>query len=98
MAEPGGEGSGQRSGVLGYFGMDTPERARETLLWVSPYLAVLALGLGGLSLLVQRFFPLPVWVHVLAIALALLYFLLFLARIRQMGAETGEEDEPEEGT
>lgn len=89
--DAGPEGTGRR--VLRYFGLETGKKAGQTLLWTSPYLAILTLALGLLSYLVQRLFPVALWVHLLAIALAILYFFFFLARMRQLSAQaegTGE--------
>jgi hypothetical protein len=40
-----------------------------------------------MSLLIQRFFPLPLWVHLVAVAAAGGNCFLFLARIRQSALE-----------
>jgi hypothetical protein len=77
-------------GVLAYFGLETGAGAWEVLLWTAPYLAFLGVGLLGLSALVQWVMPLPLWVHGAAIALALVYFFLFLARVRRSAARGGD--------
>lgn len=93
---PGREGDKGRNAVLAYFGLDTGAGAWEVLLWTAPYLAFLAVGLLGLSALVQWVMPLPLWVHGAAIALALAYFFLFLARLRR-AAEISEGEGPTGG-
>ena len=77
--------------VLRFFGLHTGERAAETTQWVAPYLGLFLVGLICMSLLVQRFFPLPLWVHALAILLAAGNCFLFLARIRQTAL--GDDDD-----
>ncbi|MBE0616412.1 MAG: hypothetical protein IH608_00610, partial [Proteobacteria bacterium] len=56
-------------------------------------LAVLAAGLAGISALVHYFLGFPVWVYVLAGGLALVYFFLFLARMRKVAADAGGSDD-----
>ncbi len=73
--------------LLAYFGLESRAKAAEVLLWTLPYLGILLFAFGGLAYLVQLLFPLEWWVHVLGVVLALLYFFLFLARVRQMGLE-----------
>ena len=82
----------QRHGnpVLRYFGLETGQKAVETVLWALPYLAIMAAALGGLSFLVNWLWPLPLWVHGLAVGLAVFYMFLFLARMR---AAAGEADD-----
>lgn len=86
----GGEEQPRRRGFLGFFGLETREKAGEVALWALPYLGVLVAGLAGLSWFVQKFMPIPAWVHALAILLAILYFFFFLARLRQMALEAEE--------
>lgn len=86
-------GGAETGGVLRFFGMETKQKAVEVTLWVLPYVLLLAAGLAILSYTVQWFFPLPLWIHFIAIALALLYFFFFLARVRQMGAEARNDPE-----
>ena len=81
--------------VLRFFGLHTAEHAGETALWVAPYLALFLCALIAMSLLVQRFFPLAIWVHVLAVSLAGVNCFLFLARIRW--SALGDDDEDEDG-
>ncbi|NTU59930.1 MAG: hypothetical protein HGA98_02600 [Deltaproteobacteria bacterium] len=88
------EGRPRRRGFLGFFGLDSRAEALEAFLWTLPYLGVLVLGLGGLSWLVQTFFSMPAWVHVLAIALAIVYFFFFLCRLRRMSQESDEPPAP----
>ena len=93
MAEQSEEG---RSGFLAFFGLDGRANASETTLWVLPYLGFMLVAFVGLSILVQRFlFTLPVWVHVVAIGVALINLFLLLARIRRSGLE--EADQAHEG-
>ncbi len=75
--------------VLRYFGLETGQRALETVLWALPYLAIMAAALAGLSFLVNWLWPLSLWVHGLAVGLAVFYMFLFLARMR---AATGAAD------
>ena len=90
------DGTGRK--MLRYFGLETGEKAGQTLLWTSPYLAILTLAMGLLSYLVQRLFPMALWVHLVAIVLALVYFFFFLARMRQLSAQAeGAGEGPEEG-
>ncbi|MBI5443096.1 MAG: hypothetical protein HY900_18010 [Deltaproteobacteria bacterium] len=89
-------GRQEGAGLLRFFGLETGEKALTVLCWTIPYLALLALGFAGLSYLVQLITPLPVWVYVVASALGLLYFFLFLARMRQMGSEAQARSEAEE--
>ena len=89
MAE--GDGRSRRS-ILGYFGMETGEKAWDVLLWTAPYLLFLIAGLVGLSFAVQWFFPLPLPLHAGAICLAVLYFFLFLARVRRVAEASGDDD------
>ena len=80
------EGDGSAAGgnpVLRFFGLHTAQQASETALWVAPYLGLFLFGLILLSLLVQRFMPLPLWIHLLAVGLAGVNCFFFLARIRQ---------------
>ncbi|MEW6487204.1 MAG: hypothetical protein AB1578_04720 [Thermodesulfobacteriota bacterium] len=88
---PGAEEDKGARGVLAYFGLDTGAGAWDVLLWTAPYLAFLVVGLLGLSALVQWVMPLPLWVHGAAIALALVYFFLFLARVRRSAAQDGDD-------
>ena len=87
------------NGFLRFFGLETGEKARETLLWALPYLALMAAALVGMSLLVQWLWPVAGWVHVVAIGLALVYLFAFLARMRQMAAEVraGDGGQEEDG-
>lgn len=87
---PVGEGDKGAGGLLAYFGLETGAGAWAVLLWTAPYLAFLALGLLGLSALLQWVMPLPLWVHGAAIALALVYFFLFLARVRRSATDGGD--------
>jgi hypothetical protein len=82
-----GDGRSPRS-ILGYFGLETGQKAWDVLVWTSPYLLFLIAGLVGMSFAVQWVFPLPLLLHTGAICLAVLYFFLFLARVRHV-AETG---------
>jgi hypothetical protein len=84
MAEGEGDAAGRENPVLRFFGLHTAAEASDTALWVAPYLGVFLCGLIALSLLVQRFLPLPLWVHLLALGLAGVNCFLFLAHIRQM--------------
>ena len=46
--------AGTQSGlmkVLGYFGLDTGEKAAEAAEWILPYVGLMVLGLGGYVLL-----------------------------------------------
>lgn len=79
--------------LLGYFGLDTRAKAAEVLIWTLPYLGILLLAFGGLAYLVQLLLPLSLWVHALGTTLALLYFFLFLARVRQMGLDAARAAE-----
>lgn len=79
--------SGKERALLRFFGMETGEKAWDVFVWAMPYVGILAAGLVGLSYAVQLLSPLPVWVHVLAICLAVVYFFFFLARVRQAGEE-----------
>jgi hypothetical protein len=81
--------------LLRFFGLETGAKAWGVLRWTSPFLALLCLGFAGLSYLVQFITPLPTWVYVVASSLALVYFFLFLARLRQMGNETQARSETE---
>ncbi|GAB4266172.1 hypothetical protein [Deferrisoma sp.] len=87
------------NGFLRFFGLETGEKARETILWALPYLLLMAAALVGLSLLVQWLWPVAGWVHAVAIGLALVYLFAFLARMRQMALEARtepvDEDRPE---
>jgi O-antigen/teichoic acid export membrane protein len=87
--------------LLRYFGIETGDKARDVLLWSTPYLLFLTAGLVGLSFAVHFFFPLPLWIYVLAIGLPLVNLWFFLARIRQAGIEaqapvSEDESSPEE--
>ncbi len=83
MAEGDGSAAGGGNPVLRFFGLHTVEQASGTALWVAPYLGLFLCGLILLSVLVQRFLPLPLWVHLLAVGIAAVNCFFFLARIRQ---------------
>lgn len=91
-----GDGRPQRS-ILAFFGLETGEKAWDVFLWTAPYLLFLVAGLAGLSFVVQWFFPLPLLLHAGAITLALLYFFLFLARVRHVAATGGGSEDAEAG-
>jgi len=93
MAEEDGR---SRKSVLGYFGLETGGKAWDVLLWTAPYLLFLIGGLVGLSFAVQWFFPLPLSLHAGAICLAVLYFFLFLARVRHVAEAGGGDDDVED--
>ena len=88
------DAAGRGNPVLRFFGLHTAEKATETVTWVAPYVGIFLFVLVLMSLLVQRFFPLPLWVHVLAVCLAGVNCFFFLARIRHSSLEdeAGEED------
>ena len=83
MAEGDGSVAGGGNPVLRFFGLHTAQQASDTALWVAPYVGLFLCGLVLLSVLVQRFMPLPLWVHLLAVGLAGVNCFFFLARIRQ---------------
>jgi len=97
MAEADG---GSRRSLLGFFGLETGEKAWDAFLWAAPYLCLLVAGLVGMSFAVQWFFPLPLSLHGAAIVLAALYFFLFLARVRHVAdaAEASEGGETDDGS
>ncbi|HEY6009076.1 MAG TPA: hypothetical protein VIU40_12195 [Geobacteraceae bacterium] len=76
-----------KGGFLRYFGLDTGEKARRTVVWVLPYLAFFALLLGGLSVGVNYLVPLPLWGFLTAIGVALVMPFFFLARLRAQAEE-----------
>ncbi len=78
--------------VLRFFGLESREKAFHTLLWALPYLALMGCALLGASLLIQWLWPVPVWIHAVAICLALTYLFFFLARMRQMALESDVEE------
>lgn len=82
------------SPILRYFGLETAQRGREALLWALPYLLLLATGLAGLSFVVHWLFPLPLAVYAAAVGLALVYFFLFLARVRTAAERAAEDPGP----
>ena len=79
--------------LLDFFGFDTGRKAAETALWAAPYLLVLALGLAGISALTHSFVEVPIWTYVVAEILALIYFFLFLARIRKLATDSDRGEE-----
>ena len=92
MAEGDVGAAGGGNPVLRFFGLHNAEQASDTALWVAPYLGLFLCGVIALSLLVQRFLPLPLWVHLLAVGLAAVNCFFFLARIRQMMLGDDEAD------
>jgi len=84
-----------RRSFLGFFGLETGEKAWDVVLWTAPYLLLLVGGLVGLSFAVQWVFPLPLLLHAGAICLAVAYFFLFLARLRHV-ADVAAESEGDE--
>lgn len=82
---------------LGYFGLETGEKAWDALCWAAPYLLLLGTALLGLSFGVQWLFPLPLWVHGAAVLLALFYFFLFLARMRRSAEDAGTDEGADAG-
>ena len=83
--------------VLRYFGLENRDKARAAFLWAMPYLSFMAVVLVGFSLLVQWLWPVPVWVHGVAIVLALVHLFLFLARIRKSAIEGPDPGAPDAG-
>lgn len=95
MARGDSGAAGGGNPVLRFFGLHSGRHAADTLLWVAPYLGLFLVGLILLSLLVQRFLPMPLWVHLLAVGLAAVNCFFFLARIRQSGlGDDADGDEP----
>lgn len=83
--------------MLEFFGIETKEKALKTLLWASPYLAMFAGILAGLSYLVQHYISaLPLWMHGLAVLLSLTAFFLFVAWGKRLATDTfdGEDEDP----
>lgn len=99
------EAAGKGNPALRFFGLHSAEKATETVTWVAPYVGIFLFVLVLMSLLIQRFFPLPLWVHVLAVCIAGVNCFFFLARIRQSSLECedagqdggGNREDPEEG-
>ena len=91
MGEDGNAGRGYNP-VLRFFGMHNGKEATETLTWVAPYIGMFLCALLGMSLLIQQVFPLPVWVHVVAVLVAGGNCFLFLAWIRQSSLEEHDVD------
>ena len=90
--EEGGSAGREYNPVLRFFGLHSGEKAVETLTWVAPYLGLFVCALAAMSLLIQRFFPLPLWVHLAAVVAAGGNCFLFLARIRQSTLEEHDAD------
>ena len=84
----------RRGGFLAFFGLETADKASETVFWALPYLGILVAGLVFLSWLVHKLNPLPGWVYAAAIFLAIVYFFFFLARVRQMGLDAQDGAAP----
>ena len=90
----------ESNALLRYFGIETGDEARRTLLWAAPYLLLLAAGLLVLSFVVHFYLSLPFWFYAIAIGLAALNLFFLLARARQMEIEArtgaGDGDSPPE--
>ena len=81
-----------RSGLLGYFGLDSGPRAWKTVVFVLPYLAVMVALLGLMSWAVNFFISIGVWGFVLAIVPAAIYLFFFLARMHTLSQAAADPD------